>query len=176
MTNSCCCLVGGACSCLCLGVSVYQDGRLVVGTFPDLAAGSGAKKSTDNDGGSSNDKIADVVFIKTRPEPVTEANLHEVVQVSSIQAASPLSSFYHTVHQVYGPLLLRTPEWSAKLSTGLQQLLAGRRPAPACPTTNALCSKQPVGQTRWSWRAVPVCLPWCVDARRSRYQAAARER
>jgi ABC-type branched-subunit amino acid transport system ATPase component len=70
-------------------------------------------------------KRADIAFIKTKPGQINDANVREAVQVTSLQH-SHVSSLYSAIHNLYGPLLLREPEKSGHLSSGVQQLLAGK--------------------------------------------------
>ncbi|XP_053312461.1 cytoplasmic dynein 2 heavy chain 1 isoform X2 [Spea bombifrons] len=73
------------------------------------------------DAGDTKDKV--LVFFKTRPEVITEDNLHENILVSSM-LDSPINTLYQAVKQVFAPMLLKDEKWSKDLDPKLQTLLS----------------------------------------------------
>ena len=67
--------------------------------------------------------IAQVQFIKLKPEPITDKNIASLVQVTSMHQ-SPIHSLHQLISSVYAPLLLKDSEWSQKIDPGVQKLLA----------------------------------------------------
>lgn len=63
-----------------------------------------------------------LVLFKARPETITPDNLHTIVLVNSM-LNSPVSSLYHSLHQIYTPLLLKDAQWSQDLDPKLQSLI-----------------------------------------------------
>lgn len=63
-----------------------------------------------------------LVFYKVRPEVITPDNIHTNVCMSSL-VDSPVSALYHSVHQLYVPLLLKDEKVSKTLDPKLQNLL-----------------------------------------------------
>lgn len=47
-----------------------------------------------------------MVFYKTRPESITEHNLHSIICVYSM-LDSPTEALYHSLHYIYTPSLLK---------------------------------------------------------------------
>jgi len=116
-----------------LKASVLADGKVL---FDTGAVASSTSETTnkanedasyDNNVAKSNKRRVEVNFIKLRPELVTDSNVYDMVQVSSI-LESPLASLYHNLHSLYAPLLLQNSAYSDKLPTKIQQLLAGNVP------------------------------------------------
>ena len=65
--------------------------------------------------------IAQVQFIKLKPEPITDKNIASLVQVTSMHQ-SPIHSLHQLISSVYAPLLLKDSEWSQKIDPGVQKL------------------------------------------------------
>lgn len=63
-----------------------------------------------------------LVLFKARPETITPDNIHTIVLVNSM-LNSPVSSLYHSLHQIYTPLLLKDAQWSQDLDPKLQSLI-----------------------------------------------------
>ena len=70
--------------------------------------------------GKANDNV--LVMFKSRPEIITPANLHSTILVNSM-LKSPVSSLYHSLHQIYSPLLLKDAKWSQEFDPKLQALI-----------------------------------------------------
>lgn len=104
-----------------LKATILQDGQVL---FTSSLEGSKGVNTASE--GNNNNQRTEVNFLKLRPELVTDRNIYDLVQVSSI-LESPLASLYHSLHSLYAPLLLRNSAYSDKLPTKLQQLLAGKR-------------------------------------------------
>uniref|UniRef100_A0A8C5PP60 Cytoplasmic dynein 2 heavy chain 1 n=1 Tax=Leptobrachium leishanense TaxID=445787 RepID=A0A8C5PP60_9ANUR len=87
------------------------------------ARGSGARLSFTNkvDAGDTKDKV--LVFFKTRPDVITEDNLHETILVSSM-LDSPINTLYQAVRQIFAPMLLKDEKWSKDFDPKLQNLLS----------------------------------------------------
>lgn len=64
-----------------------------------------------------------VLFVKLRPEAVTERNFARVIMVTSM-LDSPIHALYNATHRVYAPMLLRDAAWSDKLDRKMQKLIA----------------------------------------------------
>ncbi|XP_068122972.1 cytoplasmic dynein 2 heavy chain 1 isoform X2 [Hyperolius riggenbachi] len=73
------------------------------------------------DPSDSKEKV--LVYFKTRPDAITEDNLHENVLVSSM-LESPISTLYQAVRQIFAPLLLKDEKWSKEFDPRLQALLS----------------------------------------------------
>lgn len=63
-----------------------------------------------------------LVLFKSRPEVITPDNLHSTVLVNTM-LNSPVSSLYHSLHQIYTPLLLKDAKWSQEFDPKLQGLI-----------------------------------------------------
>ncbi|KAG1684369.1 Cytoplasmic dynein 2 heavy chain 1 [Nymphon striatum] len=68
---------------------------------------------------SKEDKKA-ILFVKNRPEVITEENIHSSVIVLSI-TSSPSIVLYHTLQKVYSPMLLKDDDYAS--NSKLQKLL-----------------------------------------------------
>ena len=64
-----------------------------------------------------------IVFFKTRPDVITNDNLHTNVSVLSI-TDSPIKSLYHAVQKVFVPALLKSEKGDRGLDPKLQSLLS----------------------------------------------------
>ena len=64
-----------------------------------------------------------LVFYKTRPEVITPDNIHTNVYVTSM-LDSPISTLYHSVHQLFVPMLLKDEKTSKNFDPKLQTLLS----------------------------------------------------
>ncbi|KAM8977653.1 cytoplasmic dynein 2 heavy chain 1 [Pelodytes ibericus] len=86
------------------------------------ARSSGSRVLLTNkvDSGDTKDKV--LVFFKTRPDVVTDDNLHENILVSSM-LDSPINTLYQAVRQIFAPMLLKDEKWSKDLDPKLQTLL-----------------------------------------------------
>ena len=70
--------------------------------------------------GKANDNV--LVMFKSRPEIITPTNLHSTILVNSM-LKSPVSTLYHSLHQIYTPLLLKDAKWSQEFDPKLQALI-----------------------------------------------------
>ncbi len=70
--------------------------------------------------GKSKERV--LVLFKAKPEVITADNLHSNVMVNSM-LNSPVSSLYHSLHQIYTPLLLKDAKWSQEFDPKLQGLI-----------------------------------------------------
>ena len=66
--------------------------------------------------------IRNLFFSQARPDVITPANFHTTVLVNSM-LNSPVSSLYHSLHQIYTPLLLKDAKWSQEFDPKLQSLI-----------------------------------------------------
>ncbi|XP_060838419.1 cytoplasmic dynein 2 heavy chain 1 [Rhopalosiphum padi] len=86
-------------------------------------------KNTDPGTLEANDKIVFqkdnkiIVFYKTRPESITEDNLHSIICVYSM-LDSPTEALYHSLHYIYTPSLLKDTKSEIKLDPKLQCLIS----------------------------------------------------
>ena len=128
-------------SCALLLASLRPDGHVTYSNgHRTIVSGAGGTDDNDTDGGKEGDKqqkdrsssssrtsgnkISEINFIKLRPEPLTEDNIYDLVEVSSM-LESPVCSLYHTLHSVYGPMLQQNSSFAESLPTRMHQLLAG---------------------------------------------------
>ena len=58
------------------------------------------------------------MFAKVKPEPVTDTNVRDIVQVTTMRDA-PAQSLYNNLHSIYCPILLK----DSKLDTKLQKII-----------------------------------------------------
>ena len=63
-----------------------------------------------------------LLFFQARPDVITPGNFHSTVLVNSM-LNSPVSSLYHSLHQIYTPLLLKDAKWSQEFDPKLQTLI-----------------------------------------------------
>ena len=69
--------------------------------------------------GKANENV--FLMFKTSPMCITEENLHQIMHSSLIK--SPVSSLYHSLRQIYLPLLINDQKWSQELDPKVQSLI-----------------------------------------------------
>ena len=63
-----------------------------------------------------------LVLFKLQPSVITPDNLHSNILISSL-LDSPVDTLYHTLHKVFGPVLLKDVHWSKNVDPKIQELL-----------------------------------------------------
>ena len=89
-------------------VSIFQNGTQVQ-LYNDLQSNSPDEQC--------------IIFFKLKPEAVTPDNIHSNVLVSSM-FKSPASTLYHTIKNIFGPLILNGDVSSKSVDPKLQKLLS----------------------------------------------------
>ena len=89
-------------------VSIFQNGTQVQ-LYNDLQSNSPDEQC--------------IIFFKLKPEAVTPDNIHNNVLVSSM-FNSPASTLYHTIKNIFGPLILNGDVSSKSVDPKLQKLLS----------------------------------------------------
>lgn len=89
-------------------VSIFQNGKQV---------------QLYNDLQNNNPDEQCIIFFKLKPEAVTPDNIHHNVLVSSM-FQSPASTLYHTIKNIFGPLILNGDVSSKSVDPKLQNLLS----------------------------------------------------
>lgn len=99
----------GNCTTLSLTLQTQSDGSKTI-AVKNAASPSDTSQQT-------------LLFYKLKPGVITPDNIHNNVVVSSL-LDSPIDTLYHSVHNVFAPLLLRDQKWSQSLDPKLQKLLS----------------------------------------------------
>ena len=105
-------------NCCLLRATVQKNGEIILENHLEMNNNGGDDQKNDG-------SVTIIHFVKTRPESITQENLHDIIQVSSTcTEQSPISSLYHILQSVYAPTLLRNEKWSHRLSTKLQSAIS----------------------------------------------------